>query len=246
MKRREGGRKSGVIASDAVARVVRTFNGAKIVSVAARSRGGDQCLPWCRRCSGPSACMGDHAHRDRVCARRRSDGLRQDWTFDDMYTAFAMTGLQAEKKGQYTRAELQPLAKENIESLKDFGYFTYARIDGKRRQSDALAAPVDYWLDYNSEATELTLHFTLPFKEPIAAKRLVIEIYDPEFFIDFGFAEHDAVKLVGAPPQCALAAEKSHDDNFFSAQSLNRSYIPSEANIGMGEKFANKISVECP
>jgi ABC-type uncharacterized transport system substrate-binding protein len=84
-------------------------------------------------------------------------GLRQDWTFDDMYTAFAMTGLQAEKKGQYTRAELQPLAKENIESLKDFGYFTYARIDGKRRQSDAFAAPVDYWLDYDSEATELTL-----------------------------------------------------------------------------------------
>jgi hypothetical protein len=41
MKRREGGRKSGVIASDAVARVVQTFNGAKIVSVAARSRGGD-------------------------------------------------------------------------------------------------------------------------------------------------------------------------------------------------------------
>ena len=174
-------------------------------------------------------------------------GLRQDWTFDDMYTAFAMTGLQAEKKGNTRAPSCSRLAKENIESLKDFGYFTYARIDGKRRQSDALAAPVRLLARLRLRSHRVvTLHFTLPFKEPIAAKRLVIEIYDPEFFIDFGFAEHDAVELVGAPPQCALAAEKSHDDNFFSAQSLNRSYIPSEANIGMGEKFANKISVECP
>jgi hypothetical protein len=56
-------------------------------------------------------------------------GLRQDWTFDDMYTAFAVTGLEAKKKGQFTRAELQPLAQDNIESLKDFRYFTYARIE---------------------------------------------------------------------------------------------------------------------
>lgn len=173
-------------------------------------------------------------------------GLHQDWTFDDMYSAFALTGIEARKKGQFTRAELQPLAQVNVDSLKDFAYFTYARIDGKHPQSDAFAEPVDYWLNYDSEASELTLHFTLPFKEPVAAKRIVFEIYDPEFFIDFGFAENDAVKLIGAPPQCAVTAEKPQDDNFFSSQSLNRFYVPSEANVGMGMKFANKIAVECP
>jgi ABC-type uncharacterized transport system substrate-binding protein len=173
-------------------------------------------------------------------------GVRQDWTFDDMYSAFALTGIQANRKGQYTRTELQPLAQVNVDSLKDFAYFTFARIDGKRSQSDTFAAPVDYWLDYDPEASELTLHFTLPFKEPVRAKRLVVEIYDPEFFIDFGFAENDAVKLVDAPARCAVTAEKPQDDNFFTSQNLNRFYVPSEANIGMGMKFANKISVECP
>jgi ABC-type uncharacterized transport system substrate-binding protein len=173
-------------------------------------------------------------------------GLRQDWTFDDMYSAFALTGIGAKRKGEYTRAELQPLAQINIDSLKDFGYFTFAKLDGKRRQGDAFAVPVDYWLDYDSETAALTLHFTLPFKEPVAAKRLIVEIYDPEFFIDFAFAENDAVKLIGAPGQCKFSAEKPQDDNFFTSQSLNRSYVPSEANIGMGLKFANKIAVECP
>jgi ABC-type uncharacterized transport system substrate-binding protein len=173
-------------------------------------------------------------------------GLRQDWTFDDMYSAFALTGVNAKRKGRFTRVELQPLAQVNIDSLKDFGYFTFAKLDGKRRQGDAFATPVDYWLDYDSETAELTLHFTLPLKQPAAAKHLVVEIYDPEFFIDFAFAENDAVKLIGAPTQCKFSAEKPQDDNFLTSQSLNRFYVPSEANIGMGMKFANKISVECP
>jgi ABC-type uncharacterized transport system substrate-binding protein len=174
-------------------------------------------------------------------------GVRHNWTFDDMYSAYATTGIKARVKGQFTRQELQPLAQVNVDSLKEYAYFTYARIDGKK-QKDAFLPPVDYWLDYDPKATVLTLHFTLPFKQPVKAKRLVVEIYDPEFFIDFAVADDnpDPVKLVGAPAQCAATFDKPHDDNFFSTQTLNRAFVPSEANIGMGASFANKISVECP
>ena len=107
--------------------------------------------------------------------------------------------------------------------------------------------PVDYWLDYDPKATVLTLHFTLPFKNPVTARKIQIEIYDPEFFVDFGFADGDPVKLVNAPPQCTATAGKPPDDNFLSPQALNRSFvIPSEANIGLGMDFANKITVQCP
>ena len=171
-------------------------------------------------------------------------GVRHNWTFDDMFSAYATTGIQAKVKGQFTRQELQPLAQVNAESLKDYAYFTYARIDGKR-QKDAFVDPIDYWLDYDPKATVLTLHFTLPFKQPVTAKRLVVEIYDPEFFIDFAFADNNPVALVNAPAGCAATYDKPHDDNFFSSQTLNQAFIPSEANIGMGASFANKISVEC-
>jgi ABC-type uncharacterized transport system substrate-binding protein len=172
-------------------------------------------------------------------------GVRDAWTFDDMFSAYATIGIPAATKGQFTREELQPLAQVNVESLKEYAYFTYAWINGKRERN-AFNDPVDDWLDYDPEKTVLTLHFTLPFKVPVPAKQLRIEVYDPEFFIDFQFADQDPVRLVGAPAQCAVWTEKPHDENFLSAQSLNRSFIPSEANIGMGMSFANKIMVQCP
>jgi ABC-type uncharacterized transport system substrate-binding protein len=172
-------------------------------------------------------------------------GVRHAWTFDDMFSAYATQGLDQKTKGEFTREELAPLAKVNVESLRDYAYFTYARMDGKRHK-DAFAEPVDYYLDYDAKETSLTLHFTLPFKEPVKAKTLEVEVYDPEFFIDFGFAEKDPVRLVSAPAQCTAAIEKPNDGNFPSSLRLGQSFQTSEANAGMGASFANKISVKCP
>lgn len=172
-------------------------------------------------------------------------GVRHAWTFDDMYSAFATTGMPAKTQGQFTRAELQPLAQVNTESLRDFAFFTYARINGKR-QKDVFKDPVDYWMDYDPKAKEITLHFTLPFKTPVAVKQLLIEVYDPEFFVDFGPADKNPVRLIGAPPQCTVAAEKPPDANFQSSQSLSQMFTNAEANIGMGMSFSNKILLKCP
>jgi ABC-type uncharacterized transport system substrate-binding protein len=172
-------------------------------------------------------------------------GVRHAWTFDDMFSAFATQGMEQKTKGQFTREELEPLAKVNVESLKEYGYFTYAKVNGKR-QRDAFLDPVDYFLEYDPKETVLTLHFTLPFKAPVKAKALDLEVYDPEFFIDFGFAEKEPVRLVSAPAQCTAAVEKPHDGNFPSSLRLDQAFQTSEANAGMGANFANRIAVKCP
>src|SRR5437016_2875902 len=79
----------------------------------------------------------------------RVTGIRHHWVFDDMFTAFALQGLETKEKGKYTREELGPLAKVNVESLKEYDYFTFATADGKKTP---LAEPApDYWLDYKDE-----------------------------------------------------------------------------------------------
>jgi ABC-type uncharacterized transport system substrate-binding protein len=172
-------------------------------------------------------------------------GVRHAWTFDDMFSAFATQGIEQKTKGEFTREELQPLAQVNVESLKEYGYFTYAKINGKKNKN-AFGEPVDDYLDFDPKETVLTLHFTLPFKTPVKAKALEVEVYDPEFFIDFGFAEKDAVKLVGAPAQCTVAIEKPSDGNFPASLRLDKAFATSEANAGMGANFANRIAVKCP
>ena len=83
-------------------------------------------------------------------------GIRHHWTFDDMFTAFAVQGIASKEKGKFTREELAPLAKVNVESLKEYDYFTYATADGKKALlSDPLP---DFWLDYKDAVAGPELH----------------------------------------------------------------------------------------
>ena len=54
------------------------------------------------------------------------------------------------------------------------------------------------------------------------------------------------MRLVSAPPSCTAPVEKPHDDNFPITLRLDQAFQTSEANIGMGANFANRIAVNCP
>ena len=114
--------------------------------------------------------------------------IRHAWAFDDMFSAYALQGVEHKTNGAFTREELAALADTNVTSLKEHDYFNYARVDGKIR-NDVFSDPTDYWLDYKDSV--LTLHFTLPFKAPLRAQNFEINIFDPEFFIDFAFADDE-------------------------------------------------------
>lgn len=167
-------------------------------------------------------------------------GVRHAWTFDDMFSAYAVQGLESKTKGTYTREELGPLAQTNVESLKEYAYFTFARADG---QKERFQEPVDYFLDYKD--TVLTLHFTLPLKNPVKSRQLVLEVFDRSFFIDFQMAKDSPIKLVGAPAGCQMKLERPNDGTA-SAQKLNEQTFLNGENSNFGMMFANKITVDCP
>jgi ABC-type uncharacterized transport system substrate-binding protein len=172
-------------------------------------------------------------------------GVRHAWTFDDMFSTFAVQGIKAKKKGELTREELAPLAKVNVDSLKEYDFFTYAKANGKAL---GFNDPADgYHLAYDPKETVLTLYFTLPLKAPVKAKELTVEVYDREFFVDFTFAENNPARLVGAPAHCKLSV--IHPEEMSGDLTARLSAIAADQRdptLTIGSEFANRIVVKCP
>lgn len=170
----------------------------------------------------------------------RLTALKQIWTFDDAFTAFALQGMDKQKDGTYGDDVLKPLAEVNVTSLKEYNYFVVGKTATAKL---AVKDPTDYFLTYENEL--LTLHFTLPLDKPQPAKGTVtLEIYDPTVFVSFSFAEKDPVTLVSAPAGCTQQVvspspptSSTLSESFFSNLTSASSY---------GAQFADKITVKCP
>jgi ABC-type uncharacterized transport system substrate-binding protein len=167
-------------------------------------------------------------------------GVRHAWTFDDMFSTFAIQGLESKQKGVFTREELQPLAEVNVTSLKEYDYFNYAKINGKKIP---FTDPVDYYLEHKDSL--LTLHFMLPLKTPVKAQSLDLEVFDPAYFVDFTFTEKEPATLIGAPTQCKLSVKGPNEAAAQNVQRLPDALANQPDTMNFGAQFANKISVRC-
>lgn len=170
-------------------------------------------------------------------------GIRHAWAFDEMYSAFATQGLGKGGKAP-TREDLQPLAKTNVESLSEFDYFTYAKESGRKLAFDA---PVEYWLEADDKKV-VTLHFTLPLKQPVAAQKpFSFQVYDPTYFVAFGFEKKDPIAMSAAPSGCSVSVMEPAP--LLAAESKRLSAAASE-NFSPGEdmsaRLASRVVVACP
>jgi ABC-type uncharacterized transport system substrate-binding protein len=172
-------------------------------------------------------------------AEGRMTGIRHHWTFDDMFSSYATQGLESKVKGEFTREELQPLAEVNITSMKEYDFFTEGKMNGKKVEFET---PKDYFLELKDQL--LTLHFTLPLKEPVQTKSIDLEIYDPLYFVAFEFDEKNPITLKDAPPSCKLNTVKLGDGT--QSKSLSESiFARPDPNNPFGAQFANKIAIKC-
>jgi ABC-type uncharacterized transport system substrate-binding protein len=184
------------------------------------------------------------AHEDVIFSPDgKISAIRNSWVFDDMYSAFAVQGLA--QNGQLaTKEQLAPLAKTNVDSLAEFGYFTFAKNEGQRIE---FAAPIDYSLEERPDKL-IELYFTVPLKEPLTPGRAFsFSVYDPTFFVDFSLAKTNPVGLIDAPKGCSISVLGANPLDVQDAKQLSEAFyqnLSPGANFGM--KLADNVIVACP
>ncbi len=169
-------------------------------------------------------------------------GFRHKWTFDEMYSEFAVNGLDTNGDGIYSEQELQPLAQTNIEALKEFEYFTFAFL-GKEKLPLTEPQP-GYRLEYKNKL--LTLYFTLPLATPVPHEKIKdfsFAIYDPGMYVAMTLDKKAPVKIASAKPLPCRA----HIGNRASAQDPNAAQlgenIDPASNLGL--EFAERVTIVC-
>lgn len=173
-------------------------------------------------------------------------GLAHRWTFDEMYTAMAIQGLDTNNDGIYDRQELAELAQVNIDGLKEFDYFTYPKLGGS---PVPLAEPRDYWLEYKDGV--LSLHLVTPLAQPVLAEAegLSFTVTDPSFFIAFDLAKTDPVKISqGAPAGCSATITAPQEDQELArrlGEAMQQQLGGGDA-LGLGVGVTKSIVVSCP
>jgi ABC-type uncharacterized transport system substrate-binding protein len=171
--------------------------------------------------------------------------VRNVWRFDRAFSAFASQGLDKDGDGKLSEKELAPLAKTNVQSLKEYAFFTFLRI-GKQRLK--FEFPDEYFLRvYDGR---LTLFFQLPLTTPtLPGPTTTLEIYDPEYFVAFTFAKNDPITLYQAPAGCVVRIHPPRplDANIMAklaAIPADQHDLPQELQ-GAAVDLANVITLTC-
>jgi ABC-type nickel/cobalt efflux system permease component RcnA/ABC-type uncharacterized transport system substrate-binding protein len=178
-------------------------------------------------------------------AEGRPSEIRHAWTFDEMFTSFAVQGLDTNGDGAFDREELKDLAEVNVTSLAEFDYFTYLTAGGKVVK---LERPKAYFLAH--DGTSLTLNFTLPVSDPATATPgpLKVEVYDPTYFVSFTFASENPATLRNAPQGCAIDTKGLPSEAVGNDGKVPEDFFTNLEQSGgaFNEEFANAITVNCP
>ena len=168
-------------------------------------------------------------------------GIRHSWKFDDMFSTYALQDIQTKTKGVYTREELAPLAQINVDSLKEFDFFTFARTGGKKLAEGGL--PRSGRLLPRTQGRRAGAEFH-------AAAQVAVEDQAPggrdlrsDLFRRLRPLRRSDQAQSARRPTCKADFQRPGKA---TQAPLSEKSFESGANANYGALFSNRITVDCP
>ena len=165
-------------------------------------------------------------------------GLRQTWVFDEFYTEFALQDFGVAKNGTVHPDKLLELGKDNLNNLKDYGYFTYMDVDKTRIKFSG----------YQNVTSELknkriSFTFTVLLAQAVDPRQQHVSyrIYDPSYYIEM---KHQGDVILKNNTACSALIVRPKPDVAFIAMAgaLDKSAkVPDD----LERFFAERVTVQC-
>lgn len=175
--------------------------------------------------------------------------IKNVWTFDEAYSAWAVQGLDTNHDGVITEKEAQPLADDNMKGLADYSFYTFINEQGIDGQSFKLHAGLNPRMDYDGHRQTLT--FTALLDHPYRIKdTAAVAINDPEYYVAITFKDKGAVALENAPKGCSFSMQPPRQMNPTIAEQLYE--LPADVTVLPPDLAAavkgvqGEILVHCP
>ena len=134
--------------------------------------------------------------------------ITQDWTFDAFFSAALIKDFDRDKNGRFDAAEIALMKKNAFSALKDFGYFTHVRVDGKK------ASPTDIRaFTAKIAGGKVTYRFTLGLPKPVDPRRqkAAFLFYDHTYYVDVALSGSTPVGLKnGVGCRVSVADDKAN------------------------------------
>jgi ABC-type uncharacterized transport system substrate-binding protein len=176
-------------------------------------------------------------------------GVGLIWLFDDGYAQAALDGLDKDSDGSYSEAELAPLTVENLNSLKDYNYFTLVRFNDEKQALGDVDAKEAKQVWNNGK---LAMRFFIPLKTPLDPRngKFAVKVFDPEYFVAIDYAKQEPFHVTGTPPAgckpdlkpLPTEQELQQTRDFLSTKGKDWKPPPDQE---FGEMFAQALIVEC-
>ena len=145
-----------------------------------------------------------------VFEERMLIGLRQRWAFDEFFGSFVIEEHDANADGAFDETEIEAIREQAFGNLREYDYFTHARLDGEK-------LPLAELSDFTARIEDglLVYEFTMPLPEPVdpGAGRLVAGVYDVEYYVEVLLDQEDPVRFEGLPSGACTFAIREDTEN---------------------------------
>lgn len=167
--------------------------------------------------------------------------LKEQWLFDELYSAAVMEGLASESPSG--RATAQAFAAMAMENLEAYDYFTKITVDGHAARLGKAAAFEGAMIGH-----QLLLSFTAPLADPVdpVSRQVTYAIYDPSYYIQMMHRPEQAPAIEGKarrPCRPQLVPPNPTPEDIARAYALDRT---EQADDDLGDLFAEKVALQCP